>query len=374
MSGEHFIDLRLNRGSQDHNESFWPSFTDIMMVILMVFLLAMVTLLIRNSELLRQLGATLEAERAASILAQQVGAEKDALSQQLIEAREQMSALQSLIEQLNLRNTQTEAQVAALEKTVADQEQAAAILQTDMQNLASDLASRDDSIRSLTGERDSALEKIALTEDELAKLQHMLEQERLALANEQGLHLQTQEAQVRLEEETRTLTSQIAELNATLSAVREELQSAGLTLDEKTQRITELQQQLTERSSELENIRQQMVIADQRYTTLTDEFTELKTEYDLLFKPARSSEGKLAARAVYRGSDTFALTTPDGKTQTLSTNATEATLKSLMQQHCDLLYVQVVFPDAVNISHSRAWQLTSRLHQYDYYYREGACE
>ena len=28
-----FVDLRLNRESSEHNESFWPSFTDIMTVI-----------------------------------------------------------------------------------------------------------------------------------------------------------------------------------------------------------------------------------------------------------------------------------------------------------------------------------------------------
>ena len=33
-----FIDLRLNRGAgQATEESFWPSFTDIMMVIVMIF-------------------------------------------------------------------------------------------------------------------------------------------------------------------------------------------------------------------------------------------------------------------------------------------------------------------------------------------------
>jgi hypothetical protein len=70
-----FVDLRLNRQEGQTEESFWPSFTDIMTVIVMIFLLAMVVLLIRNMELVDQLRATMEAEREAAALAQATGTE-----------------------------------------------------------------------------------------------------------------------------------------------------------------------------------------------------------------------------------------------------------------------------------------------------------
>ncbi|MDQ6954940.1 MAG: hypothetical protein Q9M20_05800 [Mariprofundaceae bacterium] len=60
-----FIDLRMHR-KQQGDEGFWPSFTDIMTVILMIFLLAMLTLLIRNMDLVKQLRASLQAEQQAS--------------------------------------------------------------------------------------------------------------------------------------------------------------------------------------------------------------------------------------------------------------------------------------------------------------------
>ena len=50
MSDE-FVDLRSGDLS---SESFWPSFTDIMTVIVMIFLIAMVVLLMRNMELVRE--------------------------------------------------------------------------------------------------------------------------------------------------------------------------------------------------------------------------------------------------------------------------------------------------------------------------------
>jgi len=63
---QHFTDLRLNTRSGSNEESFWPSFTDIMTVVVMIFLIAMLVLLINNMELVQRLQATLTAERAAS--------------------------------------------------------------------------------------------------------------------------------------------------------------------------------------------------------------------------------------------------------------------------------------------------------------------
>lgn len=43
-----FIDLRQNELSESSGASFWPSFTDIMMVIVMIFMLASTVLMLRN--------------------------------------------------------------------------------------------------------------------------------------------------------------------------------------------------------------------------------------------------------------------------------------------------------------------------------------
>jgi hypothetical protein len=68
-----FIDLRLNNQSAQGEDSFWPSFTDIMTVIVMIFMLAMVILLLPNMELLSQLRATMEAELQAMELVRSTG-------------------------------------------------------------------------------------------------------------------------------------------------------------------------------------------------------------------------------------------------------------------------------------------------------------
>ena len=47
------------------SDSFWPSFTDIMMVVVMIFMIASTVLMLRNWELVQKLRATIEAEHAA---------------------------------------------------------------------------------------------------------------------------------------------------------------------------------------------------------------------------------------------------------------------------------------------------------------------
>ena len=60
-----FIDLRQNPDAATGGDSFWPSFTDIMMVVVMIFMIASTVLMLRNWELVRELRATIEAEHQA---------------------------------------------------------------------------------------------------------------------------------------------------------------------------------------------------------------------------------------------------------------------------------------------------------------------
>ncbi|BAN68747.1 ATP synthase subunit B family protein [endosymbiont of unidentified scaly snail isolate Monju] len=109
-----FTDLRLNRQEDQVNESFWPSFTDIMTTVVMIFLIALVVLLVRNMELVRQLRATMEAERIAAELARATGEEKDSLSMAL--HRTEAELRQARLEILHLREKAVDR-----EKVITDQ-------------------------------------------------------------------------------------------------------------------------------------------------------------------------------------------------------------------------------------------------------------
>lgn len=64
MAKRKFSDLRLNL-SNSQSDNFWPSFADIMTVIVMIFLMVMVVLLIKNWDLIEKLKKSIAAEKAS---------------------------------------------------------------------------------------------------------------------------------------------------------------------------------------------------------------------------------------------------------------------------------------------------------------------
>ena len=91
---EGFVDLRygVDRGDSA-GESFWPSFTDVMMVVLMIFMIASTILMLRNWELVRELRTTLEAEREAEALALTATRTSATLEERLAQAQSEISEL-----------------------------------------------------------------------------------------------------------------------------------------------------------------------------------------------------------------------------------------------------------------------------------------
>ena len=99
-SSEGFVDLRLNTHTGPSEESFWPSFTDIMSVIVMIFLLAMVILLLKNMELVQQLRTTMAAERQFAQQARASAQEKKLLAQRLTTTEQELAQLRQQQKQL----------------------------------------------------------------------------------------------------------------------------------------------------------------------------------------------------------------------------------------------------------------------------------
>jgi len=89
-----FVDLRLNSRADQSNEGFWPSFTDIMTVVVMIFMMAMLLLLLKNMHLVHQLQATLAAEHAASKQVLKTTSKNEDLKLQLQQAERELGMLQ----------------------------------------------------------------------------------------------------------------------------------------------------------------------------------------------------------------------------------------------------------------------------------------
>ena len=327
MSSENgFIDLRLNQeGSNSGNESFWPSFTDIMTVIVMIFLIALVVLLMRNMELVQQLRNTMEAERMAAELARTTGEEKESLSLRLIHTENELSDLRlELMKLQEIRNKQLEA--------IKD-------------NL--------NQINLLSSQRD----KLDLANTQLQQKNIVLENQNKQLALEKD---QTQ---------NRLLVS-----NEQLEIIRQALAALEAQQQTTEQQLANLQDDYADKNLQLEQALNRIANSDTALSELQGDYDQLKVKYDKLVRPARTAAGKYVVEVRYskvKGKYRIAYKTPEqDKFQDISKKSIEKKLAGLKKSKSNKLYIKVIFPENSGLSYSEAWEFTTSMHKYDYYYQE----
>lgn len=263
-----FVDLRLNRQDSQTDEGFWPSFTDIMTVIVMIFLLAMVILLMRNMELVERLRATMQAERSAAELARTTGAEKDTLAGQLNLAQREITLLRQRIGRMEEHAEQQEAAVSSQRHQIAE------------------LNRKRDQLKHESGQR------LALSES----LQRDLDASRTALANLQAEHNQLRDRHRSVQSELDVTRKSQASTNEELAQTRKTLndlqnqqallktrfdheQAALAMLHEQFQAQGE---ELRARQTSLSQIRQEKADSETRFRQSQRSLDKLKQDYALL--------------------------------------------------------------------------------------------
>jgi chromosome segregation ATPase len=157
-----FVDLRQATDNGSGSDSFWPSFTDIMMVVVMIFMIASTALMLRNWELVEELRATIIAEMQAEELARSMTETSATLEEQLAQAQHANS-------ELRIQRMRSNERIAELEVRLAARDQRVMELETDNQQLAASLQKY---------RRDAMLDadQLKQTQDELATLQQRLDE------------------------------------------------------------------------------------------------------------------------------------------------------------------------------------------------------
>ena len=309
---EAFIDLRENAEAGAGGDTFWPSFTDIMMVVVMIFMMASTVLVIRNWDLVQELRATIEAERQAEELARSMTEASATLEEQLAQAQHINSGfrMQLMRAEENKRSMQTrlsarEQQILALTK---EQQQLAASLQQ--------------------SRRSSQLDA-----DRLARLN--TEHEQLA---------------------------------ATLAAEQERLRQvfSELAASDQTSR---------EQAVELAGLRQDYSSSTQQLDVLQGEYDDIKVRYDRLTRPARSAKGKYVVTVRYwkeNGKDQLRFKDADEESYSVVTRKElYRRLSKLKEEQSGKLYVKLIIPDDSGLSYNEAWGFTlDVLDKYDYYHQK----
>jgi chromosome segregation ATPase len=311
-----FVDLRLNQHVSGTEEGFWPSFTDIMTVVVMIFMLAMVILLIRNMELVNALRATMEAERQAAELARTEGEEKQHLALQLI-------ATENEVSRLRLRLIRMEEQQEAQEIAIASQ-----------QRRLGRVTRERDELQTRTRE---LAEQTARLEDRLQSSEHALE----------------------------GVKQDFSRLRSRYDAATEELFALRTLQQRQEQELTQARARLRE--------------ADLQLADARSEFADLKVRYDKLVRPARSPRGRYLVEVRYAkedGRSQISFRPQDApQFRDLGREELHRRLDRLVQEHPEGLYIKIIFPEDSGLSYNEAWRFTSELHsQYDYYYLKSQSE
>jgi chromosome segregation ATPase len=308
---EGFIDLRRNAVAEGGEGSFWPSFTDIMMVVVMIFMIASTVLLLRNWDLVRELRATLESERRAEELARSATETSATLEEQLAMIRREAADLRARLQQAEELNRKSTRQLN-------QQAQRLLAMEADKQQLAADLAQSRRALRQ--------------SSDEL--------------------------------EESRTQAAQLAE-------ARDQLESR---LQQALEEQDRLEEETVEQAAALAEVQRKRTLSEQQLVSLQGEYDEIRIKYDKLVKPARSPSGKHVVSVRYWKEDEYyqirLRDAGEDQFQAVSRKELYARLQSLKDKYTDDLYVKVIIPDDSGLSYSEAWGFTfDILQKYDYYHQ-----
>ena len=262
-----FVDLRIGNGARGiGDDSVWPSFTDIMTVIVMIFLMALVVMMVRNFELDRQL-VTTESDREAGIAANRNLLEKiQVLESQLLGLRESLDLSQGERDALRAQLLE---ELKRIESMVANN------------------ITLEEQLAGIIRERDRlSAEKQQLTEQS---------QERIA-----GLSAQFDALQVRSAGEIEVLSAANLALEAQLADLigeRDRLAAEKQQLAEQSQeRIAALSAQLealqVRSAGEIENLNTANLILEAQLADLIGERDRLSAEKQQL---AEQSQERIAA-------------------------------------------------------------------------------
>jgi len=305
-----FNDLRVNGQSQSSETSIWPSFTDIMTVILMIFMLTMVVVIIKNADLINQirLSRSLQAE-----------------SQQQLRDNVQVLA------DLRMRNSDLEVAVRSARMEII-------LLSDEMQRLDSSLEVKAAAIVRLAGEKEELEENLRLIKMQMVEKDQELENAQLMIG---GIRDEAERANRQLSLQLAQLLTQLEENETTMLA-------------------------LTDEKTDLE-----LALARQRkdFSSLEDKYLKLVRPA----RSSMGKQVVSVQFLKVDGQDRYLLKDlGKNKWNPLPRDVLFARLELLRKELQTDLYIKVVIPDDSGLSYNEAWDFTKKvLSQYDYYYTEG---
>jgi len=413
-------------------ESFWPSFTDIMMVITMVFLLVTVMVITNNWKLVTDLQESMQAQRLAAEQALDKEAKNHTLEDRMNLLENRLKSSREVVAEKQIENESLQAEIDRILKKITQIETELAASVKLLEKRQVQIAQRDDQIANLKADRDKQLVTLEnraqalatlqgiqeTSQSQVLRLQAALDDKEVELesskqANEEkikALELAMARSELELQKSLEA-NERLAVLEAALKASEETLADTKKANDE---RISELQNQLisaqtslsdTQESQQvsqeqLENMRSEFAALQAakqaesdrlaslqseiariqslrsedmaKLESLQGEFDTLDTKYQKLVRPARSSEGKHVVSVWFSkqsGREVYRIRdATEDEFRTISRPAMASALAGLKDKHGKSLYVRIIIPENSGLSYSDAWRFTTEMQRAYDYY------
>ncbi len=312
-----------------NEESFWPSFTDIMMVIVMVFLLVAVSVILNNYQLLENLKKSIQAQQLASSIAEDTQLKNSTLEEQLLQLKQQLALANNQISAAKESNKTTQAELLKNQQIIKE-------------------------LNAISKQQTQQLE----------------EKTAYFATLEQQAKQQQKEQQNKVED----LKAQIEVLRNSLTENSSAYRELQQTLSNKSSKIEQLQTSLTEKTDQYNELKKKGESNETQLLSLQGELNSLDKKYQKLLRPARSAKNKFVVAIIYtkrKGRPIYRLRIhPKGEYKNVSRSQLERKMAKLKKQHKNNLYVKVVIPKNSGLSYNEALKFTSFMQKsYDYYFQ-----
>ena len=259
-----FVDLRISPSvsGRSDEDSVWPSFTDIMTVVVLIFLVSLIVILMRNTELVQQLRDSMS--------------QTETMSSQQSELEIRIATLGDSVTQLQAALERSEQAKSAAEQTATQRQQEILALLTD--------------VADLTGVRE-------LLTEEKANLTQQLDQvraERQALGEDKAVLLETQQQ----------MRSQIASLEKNIGALQGDVADLTGVRELLTEEKANLTQQLDQVRADRDGRQQQLAISEQQREALASNLDRVQQALIEL----QAEQARLISSLESQSAETLAMT------------------------------------------------------------------
>ena len=326
-----FTDLRVNSGDRQGEITLWPSFTDIMTVVLMIFMLTMVVVIIKNTT----------------------------LGQALMYSEGQRRQIQDLLQTGEKDRAELKISMADLEEKLRQKQMTVLLREDEIKLLQQAVEGKTAQIEAFEGQTHEL-------KNQISALQAGIDDARAEAAElEKKATVLTRRYEARIAEMQVASESKLAVLSESKTREIEEYNRKVLSL---LSRLKEKEAAILTLGGEKQSL--EMSLARQR-----QDFSSLEEKYIQLIRPARSPAGKKVVTVVYQRVDGLYRIGFKGegteRIETLTTDQLNRQLGALRQKWQDQLYVKVVIPEDSGLTYNEAWTFTKDiLSRYDYYYRD----